>query len=116
MRPWRSGAGGGTRGGLARLDLLDLRAKRLEVVGRCVATERFLDLGRACFQDLAGVFEVSVRRDGRALLDGLDRLGQRGHGRQQSREAADRIGRGAGRLLCCDQSGERRQFRPMRFG
>ena len=57
-------------------DLLDLRAQRLEVVGRRVATERFLDLGRACFQNLAGVFEVSVRRDGRALLDGLDRLGK----------------------------------------
>jgi hypothetical protein len=75
---WCARLGGccGTRGGLARLDLLDLRAQRLKVVGGGIAAQRFLDLGGARFQDLAGVFEVSRRCDGRTLLDGLDGLGQ----------------------------------------
>src|SRR3546814_113640 len=64
------------RSGLARLDLLDLRAQRLKVVGSGIAAQRFLNLGSACFQDLAGVFEVCRRCDGRTLLDGLDRLDQ----------------------------------------
>jgi hypothetical protein len=66
----------GARSGLARLDLLDLGAQRLKVVGSGIAAQRFLDLGCACFQDLAGVFEVCRRCDGRTLLDGLDGLGQ----------------------------------------
>src|SRR3546814_18308379 len=40
------------------------------------SSDLFLNLGSACFQDLAGVFEVRRRCDGRTLLDSLDRLDQ----------------------------------------
>ena len=56
--------------------MLDFGAQCLKVVGGGIGAQRFLDLGRACFQDLAGVFEVCRRGDGWTLLDGLDGLGQ----------------------------------------
>ena len=77
----------GTRGGLACLDLLDLRAQCLKIVGGGIAVQRLSPPGGARFQDLAGIFEVSGRCDGRTLLDSLDRLGQASRLRFQALQA-----------------------------
>jgi len=65
-----------TQGAWVCLDLLDFRTKRLKVFGSGIAAQRCLDLGGACFQAFAGIFEVCRCCDDWTLLDGLNGLGQ----------------------------------------